>query len=292
MKQGIEYDKQAWITLFDKEYKDNQYLYHYTDILKAIKILNTDSLKFSKLCKTNDTIEAKPKIKLDENVECDNKRKSKIMDYFFKTNTSYIQLLCFTDDQPRRNESHVNEVKMYSDFSGRGFSLPRMWAQYAEKNTGVCLMFNRFKLNQIINELLEDYILERGSVTYINQFQEYPLESKTINYILSDAELHNSDIETTVRNQKFFERHKDFIKYNYLYKLDDWAGEREFRYIAYGDNDFFVNGISEALSGVIIGEKIEPEFEKIVTVFCQNICEVKKISFTCNGCNISNVHSD
>ena len=45
MKQGIEYDKQAWITLFDKEYKDNQYLYHYTDILKAIKILNTDSLK-------------------------------------------------------------------------------------------------------------------------------------------------------------------------------------------------------------------------------------------------------
>ena len=36
---------------------------------------------------------------------------------------------------------HTNSEKIkYNDYTGRGFSLPRMWAQYANNNDGVCFV--------------------------------------------------------------------------------------------------------------------------------------------------------
>lgn len=281
-------ENRAWMTLFDKEYVGAQYLYHYTNIDKALKILKNSSLKFSKICKANDTLESKPKLRLS-GVQ-DNIKIKMLRDYFLKTNTNHIQLLCFSDDLPKMPDSGLSEIEIYSDYSGRGFSLPRMWAQYAENNTGVCLVFNRSEFQNLISSQLGPYIIKSGKVKYIDQFCEFPLDMQTVESMLHDYEVHNSEVETTMRDRYFFQNHKEFIDYNYFYKLSDWQGENEYRYIAYGDNDLFVRDISNSLVGVIIGERIEPEYEEIISYFCYDVCEVKKITFTCNGCNMSNVH--
>lgn len=50
----MKIDNKAWLTLYDPDY--------FTSIDSAIKILYNGTLKFSKLNRTNDTLESKPKI--------------------------------------------------------------------------------------------------------------------------------------------------------------------------------------------------------------------------------------
>lgn len=57
----------VWQTVFAGYFDTNKYLYHYTNIDKAIKIINSNNLRFSPITNTNDTSEAKRKIMFSEN---------------------------------------------------------------------------------------------------------------------------------------------------------------------------------------------------------------------------------
>lgn len=285
----MKIDNKAWLTLYDSDYVEERYFYHFTNIDSAIKILNSRSLKFSKLNRTNDTLEAKPKININGLTE-----KNEIIalrKYITELNNNMLQLLCFTIDNPKRNVE-VNDTTKYSDYSGRGFSSPRMWAQYATNNLGVCLVFNKEKLSKLIKDSLDIFLIHSGKITYFDQFNEFYLDAEISRRLLDRIRQNNNFLETNIFSLDFLRNNIDLVKYCYFAKLDDWKSENEYRFLAFGVNDFFIKDIDKALSGVIIGEKMTEENQKIVSFFCEYICEVKQITFTCNGCNLINIHDN
>lgn len=53
----------VWYTWHDTEFDCEKYLYHYTSVEKASKILYYKTLRFLPIVNTNDTIESKVRLK-------------------------------------------------------------------------------------------------------------------------------------------------------------------------------------------------------------------------------------
>lgn len=282
----LKINNKAWFTLYEREFQTGNFLYHYTKIGNAAKILNNNSLKFSKISSANDPLEAKPKIsKLDADTGYDFSTAIKL---FKDINAEDIQLLCFTQDMDKQDDN-VDTIVRFTDYSGRGFAFPRMWAQYANNNEGVCFVFDKKILTQLIQDNIGITLLHYGAVDYVSQFATTPLKAKTIENFLTVVNRYRSKLQKGVYYNNFFKCNSEFVEYNYFKKLDDWQGEKEYRFLAFGDEEYVIQDIDKALVGVIIGEKTNPTDEKIIRMFCDGMCELKKISFTYNGCKLTNL---
>lgn len=279
-------DNKAWFTLYQDDFNRDGYLYHFTSIEKAALILDSKSLKFSKITSTNDTLEAKPKMSY-KNISS-NENLKKIFDEINKINRKYIQLLCFSKDNKIEKKSN-SQITSLSDYSGRGFALPRMWAQYAHNNDGVCFVFNKSTLLRTIHNELGANLICENNINYVSQYTPFDFDyEEAFEFLLNT----NSEMTKCMRFADFLKHNLTFTNYNYFCKLDDWENENEFRILAYSDENFFINNINTALVGVIIGEHIKPTDEKIVKFFCKDVCEVKKIDFSYNGCGLENIYDD
>lgn len=265
-------DNKAWLTLDNKNFNADEYLYHFTSIEKANLILYGDCLKFAKISNLNDTIEAKPKIDLKycpANIEY--------------INQNYMQLLCFSRDIKDYNidDDFNNNNNFISDYTGRGFALPRMWAQYANDNDGICFVFNKSLLLEECCRQLYDKTIMFGNVDYISKYKKI---NTHFDETLFFRKLKNNEILS------FFKSNTEFTKINYFYKLKDWENEHEFRILAFGKNDHYIKNIRNALVGIIIGEKIKPTDKKIIELFCNNMFEIKKINFSHIGCTLETIY--
>lgn len=282
----MKFDNKVWLTLYQDEFQRDEYLYHYTSVEKATTILNGNSLRFSKITTMNDTLEAKPKMSLID-ISADNNLKE-IFKQINEINQKFIQLLCFVKDT--NIEKHADkQLTCLSDYSGRGFALPRMWAQYAHNNDGVCFIFNKRKLLNIIHKEIKTNLIYEGDIKYVSQYT-----ALNFNYEESFNSLfgQKGEFNKTFAFANFLKENQSYTQYNYFYKLDDWSNENEFRILACGDENIFVNDIVQALVGIIIGEQIKPVDEKIIKYFCQDICEIKKIDFSYNGCALTNIYNE
>ena len=119
--------------------KKPKYLYHYTKRQTGIeKILTYQSLRFNSLRNTHDPLEYNDLIHV---IEFDKSFLEKDS-YFQKTRSiekiikDDIKVACFSTDSPFEkfhNDSLLN----------KGFTMPRMWAQYGEGQYGMCFIFDR-----------------------------------------------------------------------------------------------------------------------------------------------------
>ena len=106
---------------FKKRFTETEKLYHYTTFEKAVKILCNKQLRYSKLKDLNDINESyRPVyVAFDGNTFPDDKT--------FKDLENAIQRfgqISFSVDEKKR----------------KGFDIPAMWAHYAQKGNGVCLL--------------------------------------------------------------------------------------------------------------------------------------------------------
>lgn len=278
---------EAWLTIYDSNFSRDKYLYHFTDVEKFVKIIYGKSLKFSKISKTNDTLESKPKIfEWDQNTN----DLYEIIKHFRDINQDYLQLLCFTRDIRKINNVPTGK-SLYIDYSGRGFALPRMWAQYSKNNTGVCLVFDKSELIRLIEKRLGLSLIHHGIINYISKFQHYKVNFDELNSLIKRInEYQKSRMQQGFADLDFLRSNLDFVKYNYFCKLDDWSGENEYRFLSYGESDYFIKDITDALIGIVVGENIEPANENIIKILCNNVCEVKKITFTYKGCQLTHIN--
>jgi len=289
-------DNNLWKTLFTTDFDNSQYLYHYTNIDKAIKIINSDSLRFSSINSTNDTSEAKLKIRFEHTKfdsiqsEEDFETKTESILKFFCDKHPLIRLLCFSMDVKLKkteikkiNDNLIREKDRYYNVLGRGFALPRMWAQYASDNTGVCFIIDREKLLKQINKKIEYH--SEGPVKYRNFFVNYIIKNEAIDLLYDKITLSTNSNLTMA---KLFSKDSDFIKYNYFEKLSDWESENEYRIIALTDNDslLHIENFHSYLKGVVFGENIDPAYENVIKILLNDCCEIKKISFENNVCRI------
>ena len=278
-------DMNLWLSPIDPQFNDDMFLYHYTNFETACKILYSESLRFSSLSKTNDTVEAKLKIKTKN--AADEKTLKDIIEIFERINKSNIQLLCFSKDYID-SKIKKSAKTITGDLSGRGFALPRMWAQYGENNNGVCFIINKQKfINKINNtKRLKKKVLHNDDVKYKSVFIPYIIESDEINELKD----YFSNPDDKILNYGFFIDNEEFIKYNYFNKSTDWIQEREYRFLAYDDSPLFIGNLKEYLVGIVIGEKMEDVNEKIMHNLSKCVCkEIKKIKFNYNGCKLTNL---
>lgn len=277
----------AWYTLFDRSFNPKKYLYHFTSIESATKILHGGTLKFSKVSRANDTLESKPRISFENGKE---EEVQNAIRHFREINNKFLQILCFSMDKNVPSEesgvSLVSTEDRIMNFSGRGFALPRMWAQYAGNNKGICLVFNKDRIIEAIEKEVGGSLLMYGPVEYLDYFERRDTECGDIVDLINKKSRTQNAVQQSLRDIDFFKRHMDFVEYNYFCKLSDWENENEYRFVAYGEDDYFVENIYSALTGVVVGENIEPETERIIRLFCDGKCEVKKISFSYAGCQL------
>ncbi|MBR3833288.1 MAG: DUF2971 domain-containing protein [Lachnospiraceae bacterium] len=288
----------VWKPPYVEKFDFDQYLYHYTNIDKALKIINTNSLRFSSINNMNDTSESKMKIIFSSDNITNIKEYKEITDRisnYFKECSDIIQLLCFSMDvrlNEDENEKILNmrdDKAKYYDVSGRGFALPRMWAQYATNNEGVCFIFNKRKLIKSVEDTIA--FIKHGPVEYKKIFDRYYIDENTMD-TLNRKILMISNGTLTLLNM--IQGDNNFMKYNYFEKLDDWKSENEYRIIALIDNRNLteptkINNMSNFLEGIVIGEKMDVAYEKTIKLLIKNEkmnCEVKRIKFDTRLCKL------
>ena len=261
-------DFSLWAPI-DNNFDSKQFLYHYTDVEKAIKILFYKKLLFSSLTNVNDTSEAKAKISFaqGQGSQADViKNKINIIKEYIKDNSRFLKMLCFSMDSEEIIEN-VNSPKWmhfdrYRDLIGRGLALPRMWAQYAKNFTGVCLIFNRDKLLKEVSN--STAIFYDGKVNYNDFFESYKFSIDDINSLYNMISMKSNGRQVFT---KMFQQNDAFIRYNFFSKLNDWKGENEYRILALPDDINYpleVFNLQTFLDGIVVGEKMDSAFSYLI----------------------------
>ena len=287
----MSYD--VWKTLFTGDFDCDKFLYHYTGIEKAIKILYSNKLRFSEIKKTNDTAESKIRIIYkngDGTIMDENNEKIRTVNDYFNKYHDIVRLLCFSQDQQlsvkdtvKAVDCHPNhKVDRYYDVSGRGFALPRMWAQYATDNTGVCFIINKESFEKQLQKQVQ--IFTSRKVEYKSFFTHFTIDENKLEIIYEKAIMAaNGPLPLITMIQK----DKDFQKYNFFVKLKDWENEHEYRYLAVIEQakpSLEIGNLQKYLVGIVVGEKIDPAYETVIRKLVPENCAVKKISFNTTSC--------
>jgi hypothetical protein len=203
-----------------------KYIYHFTSAETAILyILPTLRLKISSFSNTNDPRENKTfnfgqifdKLTDDHRFEVKNSFK----DYLNK----YCNILCFS-----------NDYKIESTWLNLGYNHPRMWAQYADKHRGVCLVINR----KVFIKENEKSFFDDVNYTYKFQFPSIDQDE----YLKANSK------------EDFY---KDFLSKNYkdffFSKHLDWQSEHESRLVCLDKSNYC--SIASSLHGIYLGESFD-----------------------------------
>lgn len=265
------YNYKVWAPLEKIDRK--KYLYHYTSVEKAIKILYYETLQFSSITTTNDIFEQKPKLSFeDSDIEISIKAK-KIQNYFNKQRNR-VKILCFSqDNQKIIKDENLPKDKQLANVIGRGFALPRMWAQYASNSEGVCFIINKEKLLRQLSIQEIDFIDRK--VEYVKNYSTLKMNSDEITLLCKKIDSKSCDVISEMIKNNF-----KYVKFNYFTKLDDWKTENEYRIIIISNEDsekdtVKINNLFSFLEGIVIGYNINDENRFIL----KKIVEERKNNF-------------
>lgn len=270
----------------------NLFLYHYTTMEKAYNILCTNELWFSNITNTNDIFEQKAKIsflnlkKNDMTKEEYNDLTTKInyvREYMNKLHLR-VKLLCFSRDWDfKTNKERKAYETLQQSLSieqravnviGRGFSLPRMWAQYASDNKGVCFVFNKNKILEKVRNSGHSFMF--GNVVYNNLYKPYSISPFEFN---STYELITKKFEDSL--SIMIHNKNKYLWYDLFNKLSDWSSENEFRIILTnncGEGVVKIRNIGETIEGIVFGARTDTVNEKIICWLGQQY-DVRKLVY-------------
>lgn len=177
----------------EKQFKNTDKLYHFTTLDSAIKIIESNSLRFGRLNKMNDIHETS---------------KNMFANYANYESREFPEKLL--------NELY-NEIYRYRQISFTrdtkdkcGFDLHNMWGLYANKFEGVCLVFDKKELLEQISNSGDD--IYKGKVSYDRKINSSITSEKTdIAGVPSITKENANDI--------------------FFHKQKEWEHEQEFRLI-------------------------------------------------------------
>ena len=226
----------------------SEYIYHYTSVDTLLKyILPQKRLRFSPLENTNDPEERKWHISCAVGEPGDDWEDFCIHDKLNEISSGIAnnaRIICFSQDD---SDSSGTWGGLYYT---KGFARPRMWAQYAQNHTGVCLVFKRDNVVSVFNETFGDEIHYAGNVSY------EPIVS-ILSENLYAQELLPEEVRRPVADL-ISEKIRKYHKVYYFSKHKDWHTENEYRLLAKPEtnSDSFLD-IDGLLEYIILGDKTE-----------------------------------
>jgi len=226
-----------------------RYVYHYTRASVAREfILKDRTLRFSSFSRTNDPKESK-----DWEFNLATYQGRDLGGYSFKQTSEWLsaalkskaKLACFSLDRPPLTGDHTRDIL------GRGLAKPRMWAQYSENHSGVCLVFDKAILLEAVMAKFEPMPCLSGPVTYQNHYFVRSLDPHEF--------MINVDLLESLGPKDYVIAHlKQHYKALFFEKLLDWRDESEWRIVILADtDDDLYLPIQDALVGVIHGASTE-----------------------------------
>lgn len=198
-------------------------LYHYTNIESAKQILYSMKLRLSDPSNFNDPSDCS----LNELALCDYTSYHRVQDMW-----NNIGVICFTENWRKDNVYNC------------GYNHPRMWAQYAGGNTGVCFVIDKQSFISENNLKNKRFFLKR--MRYSNSPERYSIQYN-INHknFYSKAELHATSL--------------------FFCKNTDWRDENEIRLLGFDLPKYL--SIKNSISFIVLGSKIrEEDYKQIVSV--------------------------
>lgn len=268
----------------------NLFLYHYTTMEKAYSIICSNELWFSDLNSTNDIFEQKVKISFEDikktHDRSDPIEKIRILRKYMDRSRACIKLLCFSKDvcysESREENAYIKlQESLLPDYRainviGRGFSLPRMWAQYASDNKGVCFIFNRSKILDKVKGIQHSFM--SGDVEYHPLYSPYIMSvdefDKTYNLI---TDQYDDAIKTMLKEEY------RFLRYDLFSKLSDWNNENEYRIVIAnysGEKTVKLKRIKEAIEGIVVGANTDSANATIIKLLGEKYeLDVRKIVY-------------
>lgn len=234
------------------------HLYHYTNADSLFKILDNLTLRLGTFDKVNDPKESK---NWNFKFFClKPESKASFNDNLFDRISSFIlknsKIICLTKDNDIPNPDDIVHLR-------KGYSYPRMWAQYADKHKGACLVFDKEGLENSFDSNFSDKISFKGDVEYLNTVygpkiteQGLPVDPYGIFY---------EQLEEEGFDNYILKHIKKFHKCLYLFKHFNWRDENEFRFVVLDqtpNNELFLP-IKNSLKSILITEdfpkKLMPE---------------------------------
>ena len=263
-----------WSAWWRTQFCPDEYLYHYTTFDGALKIIYGDKLRFSPLSATNDTAEQKLRICYPFR---DIKQRRDDVGRFEK----------YCQDRPKASSNEVASLSDIFDVRGRGFALPRMWAQYASNHNGVCLAIRKDAFLSKVKKAYPESI--NKEVAYFDWAESYQINRDDFNDILQII-LHNS---SSTYAPNFLQSHTSFTDYLYFMKLKDWEGEREYRIIIpscdAATQYLYIEGVKDILAGVIVGEKMDSSQISAIKAMLPDTVHIRRIVFELSKCSLKNL---
>lgn len=228
----------------------DKYVYHYSRADTARDyILKSRTLRLSTLADTNDPRESKVwefNLWTSGKHDLGRYKMSECSAWFSKALKSTARLACFSRDREPLSGDHTRDIL------NRGLARSRMWAQYADRHKGVCLVFNRDLLIQAVGAHLAPRVCLVGNVAYKDH------------YVVRNAAPHEFMIDVdaleAIGPQRYvvahLQRYHDEL---FFEKLQDWRDEVEWRLLALGvDEGPLYLPIEDSLVGVLHGASIDP----------------------------------
>ncbi|MBF7066319.1 DUF2971 domain-containing protein [Aliarcobacter butzleri] len=204
-------------------------IFHYTKKETAMEyILNDKKLKFGLFHSTNDPHEYK-------------KRLTPAFGWGDINESLYLESMNLIDNTIQNTAF----LSFCENSNNKGYEKPRMWSQYGQNHSGICLVFSKESLIKTIqNQLSQNYLVYHENVNY----KEIDFESLNIyDNALTINEIVINNIKQNYKNI-FFQKHLDY------------KDENEFRIVLVKRNnnnfskDIFID-ISDSLKFIILGDK-------------------------------------
>lgn len=247
---------------------DDNALYHYTSSCAILNILSTQCFRLSHFTRANDPKEIEPPA-LRINPKIESSKYDVYCNNFFEYYTNNIKYLSLTKDVQQNNFiNDIDRESFYGYLCNKGFNRPRMWAQYAEKHTGVCICFNEESLLRIFDtskNITRPYYYEDIIyVKYIDYSETVKMETgcSSVEYIKFIDMIDGDDIIDNNFNaeQKMRRYHHEY----FFTKLSDWSDEKEKRILVFSDRIGEMEvGISDVIKYIVLGYECKKDQSQI-----------------------------
>lgn len=234
------------------------FLYHYTKASTARNLIFPNgTLLFGRYIETNDPKETKAwqfDLGTNNNIDLGAYKMGELSTWLSNELKQNARLACFSKDSAALTGNHLQDIFK------RGFCKPRMWVQYAEKHSGVCLVFDLKKLTQQIEEQFgHSSLVLAGAVEYVDR--------SVVRSLVDQQYMINLDVLESVGRTAYVDLHlRTHYPRLFFEKMVDWRDETEWRWIVFNNTsgELYLN-ITKCLSGVMFGENTdEKEIQEIM----------------------------
>ncbi len=237
----------------DQPSDPDKWIFHYTTVGRLAEISVVGALVLSPLERLNDPRESKPRQIITmvsgvpgpsfRSISVDERR---AVEEILDRRRLNVRVCCFTRDAAEGDPGTAKRA------NGRGFARPALWAHYADRHAGVCLVFDRAALEQQAIDSFGDRALSIR-LHYQEGFDDAVAAADMVNFDHLDVDSHfrNRVIATLGR------------------KNADWAVERECRIAVIDEpKQTCLLSVEGAFAGLVLGLDLSPSHLCLAEAVC------------------------